>query len=191
MESSRDRLVNAALGVLVAEGAGRVTARRVAADAGLSPMAMYRHFASMDDLLDVLADVAFERLAEQWRAVGTGTDVDTTLRRQLDLFVDLAVRQPHLYDFLFLLPRRRGRRYPRDFRDRDSPTFTLVYDAVSSGPIASGVTDDDVWEVVFSAVAQVQGLIQLLRGGRIELPDPEFRALCHRAVLRIVHVLYA
>ena len=44
--------------------------------------------------------------------------------------------------------------------------------------------EDDVWEITFETGAMLQGLVMLYVGGRVEMSEEEFRALCHRAFRR-------
>ncbi|MFE0465137.1 GntR family transcriptional regulator [Kitasatospora sp. NPDC058965] len=53
---SRDRIVQAAVTVADAEGLGPVSMRRVATELGVAPMALYRHVASKEELVDLMAD---------------------------------------------------------------------------------------------------------------------------------------
>jgi AcrR family transcriptional regulator len=58
-----DRIALAAGRLLDREGTRAVTMRRVATAVGITPMALYRHFADRDGLLNALADAGFEKLA--------------------------------------------------------------------------------------------------------------------------------
>ncbi len=53
---SRDKIVEAALGLIDEEGLGALSTRRLAARLGVSGPSLYNHFATMDDLLDEVAD---------------------------------------------------------------------------------------------------------------------------------------
>ncbi|PYC68199.1 GntR family transcriptional regulator [Streptomyces tateyamensis] len=53
---SRDRIVQAAVTVADAEGLGPVSMRRVATELGVAPMALYRHVAGKEELVDLMAD---------------------------------------------------------------------------------------------------------------------------------------
>ncbi len=59
---TRERIVAAALEVIDAEGADRLTIRRVAAALGCAPMALYNHVADKDALLDAVAQHIFRGL---------------------------------------------------------------------------------------------------------------------------------
>ncbi|MFF7631998.1 TetR/AcrR family transcriptional regulator C-terminal domain-containing protein [Kitasatospora sp. NPDC008050] len=58
---TRERIVQAALAVADAEGLAPVTMRRVAAELGVAPMALYRHVASKEELSDLMADTVIGR----------------------------------------------------------------------------------------------------------------------------------
>jgi AcrR family transcriptional regulator len=72
-ELSRDRVVRAAVAVADAEGLGALSMRRIAADLGVATMSLYRHVASKDDLMLLMADAVFgeqpfpERPPAGWR----------------------------------------------------------------------------------------------------------------------------
>jgi len=69
---SLERIVAAAVGVAATDGLQAVSMSRVAADLGVSTMSLYRYVAAKDELLALMADLAYEpppRLApgEGWR----------------------------------------------------------------------------------------------------------------------------
>ncbi|WP_030661257.1 TetR/AcrR family transcriptional regulator [Streptomyces rimosus] len=53
---SRDRIIEAALGIVTREGSAALTMRRVAEALGSSPMSIYRHVRDKDELLVLLLD---------------------------------------------------------------------------------------------------------------------------------------
>jgi TetR/AcrR family transcriptional regulator, tetracycline repressor protein len=80
-EAERPRLSKAAVverGLALAdtEGLDAVTIRRLAADLGVTPMALYWHFRSKDELLDGLAD-------RVWREIDVDVDPDADWAAQL------------------------------------------------------------------------------------------------------------
>jgi AcrR family transcriptional regulator len=70
---SVERIVEAAVALADAEGLGAVSMNRVASALGASPMALYRHVASKDDLVALMVDAAYGPVppradGEDWRA---------------------------------------------------------------------------------------------------------------------------
>jgi AcrR family transcriptional regulator len=68
---SLDAIVQTGLIVVDAEGLSALTMARVADELGVTPMAMYRHVPSKEELLDLMIDGAFEEVprcgAHDWR----------------------------------------------------------------------------------------------------------------------------
>jgi AcrR family transcriptional regulator len=55
----QERILDAAEAIATTEGVGKVTMRRIGAELGADPTAIYRHFRSKDELLIALADRLF------------------------------------------------------------------------------------------------------------------------------------
>ncbi|HEV7935394.1 MAG TPA: TetR/AcrR family transcriptional regulator [Actinomadura sp.] len=185
------RIASAARAILVSEGAGAVSMRRVAAAVGITPMAIYTHYPSRDALLRAVADAAFAELAGKWAKGPVSGDWEAGVFGLLEDFLDFALGDPHLYTFLFTEMWEQGRRFPEDFRDGGSPTFGQVVEAVERGMLQGLLKRDDALEVALSLTGHTQRLVQLYLGGRIDLPERDFRALCARATGRILNGLKA
>lgn len=69
-ERRKVQIVEAALGILAKEGARKLTAQHLAAALRLSPGALFRHFPTMDAILDAVLDRAEERLFASFPKAG-------------------------------------------------------------------------------------------------------------------------
>jgi AcrR family transcriptional regulator len=185
MAGTKERIATAARAILVEEGAEAVNMRRVAKDAGVSTMATYRHYPNREALLHAVADACSDELARDWGRRAGIKDPAARLDALLSDFLDFALGQPHLYTFLMADRRERARRFPEDFREGASPSFTPVVAAVEYGMRQGLLREDDPLEVTLAFTAQAQGLVQLYLAGRIGLPEREFRALCARSMGRV------
>jgi hypothetical protein len=105
----------------------------------------------------------------------------------LDIFLDFAFEKPRMFELMFLERRKGARQFPGDFRADKSPTARFSVVALEAGMKQGIFRRDDVWEIVFEAGAMLQGLVMLYVGGRVELPQEEFRALCHRSFRRYLN----
>lgn len=83
-------IVAAALRLGDREGAQAMSMRRIAADLGCDPMALYRHFANREALLDAVADVALADVADP----GVGTPWADRLRAIAVAVRSSALRHP-------------------------------------------------------------------------------------------------
>src|ERR1700754_619368 len=122
--TTADRIVSATREIVVEQGSATVSMRRVAAAVGVTPMAIYRHFANREALLDVVAERLFAELAARWRDRTWSDDLEADVTALLDDHVDFALRQPRLYAFLFTEVRTNARRYPDGFTGGGAPALS-------------------------------------------------------------------
>ena len=161
--------------------------RRVAKSVGVTPMALYRHFADRAALLNVLADAGFQDLAARVMAAAKRRDPEKRLLKILDVFLNFALERPRLFELMFLARRAGARTYPRDFKARESPTANLTSEAIEEGIKSGSFRKEDPWEVTFEMGALLQGLVMLYLGGRMGMDEGEFRAFCRRSFRRYLH----
>lgn len=181
-----EKITAAAGKLLDRDGTEAVTMRRVAKAVGITPMALYRHFADRDGMLNALADAGFRDLASRVEGAPLPADIEKQLRAILDVFLDFALEKPRLFELMFLLRREGARQFPGDFRAGRSPTAKFAAAALEAGMKKGVFRQDDVWEIVFETGALLQGMVMLYLGGRVGTSEEEFRALCHRAFRRYI-----
>jgi AcrR family transcriptional regulator len=182
--STAEKIVAAARKLLAREGASAVTMRRVAKSVGITPMALYRHFADREGLLNALADAGFEELAARAGGTAMPEDAEQQLMKILDMLLDFALEKPRLFELMFLERRAGARQFPQDFREGRSPTAKFVAAALETGMKEGSFRRDDVWEITFETRALLQGLVMLYLGGRMRASVEGFRSMCHRAFRR-------
>ncbi len=171
------------------EGAEAVTMRRVAKAVGITPMAIYRHYADRPALLNALAEEGFEELAARLARKNVSGGVAERLTMLVEIYLEHALESPRLFELMFLKPRKGARRYPRDFKAYRSPTANLMLDVVQEGMAGGYFCDDDPWEIVFEMGALSHGLLMLYLGQRVEMSRSEFCALYRRSFRRYLHGL--
>jgi AcrR family transcriptional regulator len=181
------KIAAAARRLLDKEGAEAVTMRRVAKAVGITPMAVYRHYRDRAGLLNALADEGFDELAAQLASKRFSGDVEKRLKKMAEIFLDHALRNPRLFELMFLKPREGARRYPQDFKAGLSPTANPMVEVVREGMNSGYFRTDDAWEIVFEMGALSHGLIMLYLGGRMSIPPARFRAFYRRSFERYIH----
>jgi AcrR family transcriptional regulator len=177
---SRECIFEAAKAVLEEEGAAGLTVRKVAVRAGLSPMAMYRHFAGKDALLNALMDdgfAAWEAIVESVRA----DDPIEWLEKLSEAFLDFALAQPHRFDAAFFLPAPKARRYPDDFLAGRSPAVALIMARIEQAKANGQLADKPALEIALALSAMAQGLVSMQRANRFT-SEKEFKALFRSAL---------
>jgi AcrR family transcriptional regulator len=94
-------LVEVAARLLDEEGEAAVTARRVTAEAGLSTMAVYTHFGSMDDLLAAVRREGFRRFGIELARPSVTADPVADLMAEGWAYRHFALQDRHLYQVMF------------------------------------------------------------------------------------------
>ncbi len=185
------RIAETALEILEKEGPAAVSMRRVAAVVGITPMAIYRHFSSREDLLQVVTDREFAKLLGFIETRRQQTHLNARAPERLielmEGYIDYALAHPRIFDYVFSEPRPNARRFPEDFRARRSPTLNPVADCLADAIRAREFRKDDVWELALQVWAHAHGYLVLFRAGRFSLSEKDFRALCRRSLERMIN----
>ena len=185
----RDRIASAALDILEREGPQAVSMRRVAERVGVTPMAIYHHYANREALLQALVYREMDRLRTLAANIPPGAR-PADLAHAADAFLDYAFAHPHMFDYIYTAPRPRPVRYPDDFKAGKSGLTPLAED-VAASMAAGEFEQDDSWEVALQIWAHGHGLVSLYRAGWFTLDEADFRALYHRSLARLVRGLRA
>jgi len=85
---TRDRVLEAAMTLADQAGIESVTMRRLGEELGVGPMALYRHVANKDDLVDAMVDVVFGEIG----LPSSGADWRTAMRDRAIAVRDALVR---------------------------------------------------------------------------------------------------
>ncbi|MEU8228487.1 TetR/AcrR family transcriptional regulator [Actinoplanes sp. NPDC048967] len=160
---ARRRLITATARTLAeTEGWEAVTTRRLSTEIEYSQPVLYKHFGSMEDIVEAVAVEGFEELAETLRAArGDSRAPGDELGRVAAAYSGFATKNPALFDAMFIRSTR------LHFAAEDTPVplkeaFAELRAAVAT--IAGGRDVDTLTEVVWSAL---HGLVVLGRNGRL------------------------
>lgn len=184
--NTEQRIARCALRVLEKEGPEAVSMRRIAGNVGITPMAIYHHFPSREELLRSVVEKEFEQLLEFIRKAPPRGSFEEDIVHIMDSYLDYGFARPHIFDYMFSKVRLEARRFPDDFRARRSPTLNVIADAVARWMDEGRLKRDDVWEIAFELWAHAHGYLMLYRAGRFNLSQKEFKKLVQRSIKRLL-----
>ncbi len=179
---TRDRIIDAARQTLETEGLDGLTIRKVATRCGLSPMAIYRHFADKDALINALTADGFIAWEARVRAL-TPADPMDWLRALTDAFLDFALTEPHRFDAAFFLPASQARQYPDDFAAGRSPAVALIMTRIDEARAAGRFDATSSLDITLLLTSTAQGLVSMHRARRFS-SDTQFADLFRATVAR-------
>jgi AcrR family transcriptional regulator len=182
--NTRDRILAAARKAFDRHGLEGLSLRDVAAKVGITPMAIYRHFASKEALVDALVLESLDEWSARVAALPAAEGL-AKIEQMGDAFLDFALREPRRFEAAFLLPSRTARRYPDDFAAGRSPAGNVQLRVLEEGIRQGKVAGASPVEIMLINSALSQGLVTLYRAGRIAGGEEEFRGLYRRAMRRV------
>jgi AcrR family transcriptional regulator len=185
---TRDRLLAVALELMEgSQGVDGVTMRGVAAAAGVSTMATYKHFQNRDALLRAATAAEYPRIAGYFARANVRTEVPG-LRGMLG-YLNYALDHPQIFRYMFSSHRADAFVFPHDLKGSKSPTFNVLLAAVAELMERQILRSDDVAETALSIWAHAHGLITLYLCGRITASRAAFQGLYMRSLDRLLHGL--
>lgn len=178
--TTRDRIFLAARTAFEQGGLEGLSMRAVARDAGLSTMAIYRHFPTKDALVDALMLDGFDA----WEARVAALDAPDPLvwlERMLAAFLAFAIEDPHRFDAAFFLRASGARRFPDDFEGGSSRVISRITARIDQARAEGRMGDAPSLDIALTLSALAQGLVSMDRAGRFSSPD-QFRDIYHMAI---------
>jgi AcrR family transcriptional regulator len=100
------RLIQAGIGLLAANGPSAIKARTVAAEAGMSTMVVYNYFGGVPELVSAIVDHGFGRMESAFGELAPTDDAVADLFSMALVTLQFARSNPHLYDAMFGLSTR-------------------------------------------------------------------------------------
>src|SRR6266508_6790574 len=97
----RDDILSAALRLVEQRGPAGITMREVAAELGYSATAIYRHFASKEELLLALKLQAGDLLAEEMEVARQEPTLEAQLHAMAHRYLEFGLENPAYYRLIF------------------------------------------------------------------------------------------
>ena len=181
----RSRILDEARELFVAQGAAAVTMRGVAARVGVTPMALYRYFASREELLAALVGQGH---ATFLRYLSRALHERTPLARLAaagEQYLRFALEHPQSYAVMFM--ERDVPAGPAAEAGEEVATFRFLVDRIRDCAAAGELRVDDAEEAALVVWAHVHGLVSLHLAGKLQLDERDFADLYRRSVEALLH----
>jgi AcrR family transcriptional regulator len=163
-------LLDAAAHLLTTEGPGALSVRRVAADAGVSPMGVYSRFGAKQGLVEALFLDGFDRLEAALAAVPVTGDPIADLNAGCRCYRQFALDSPAAYAVMF--SRAIPEFVPSDHCKLNAAVaFNVLVEGVGRGMGAGALRPADPLEVAEGIWATIHGLVSLELAGMGNVAD--------------------
>jgi len=167
----RRRLVESAALLLHEEGPDALTARRIAAAANTSTMAVYTHFGGMPALVKQIVAEGFTRLDQHQAEVGHTDDPIADLLALAMAYRDNALQNPHLYAVMFGATSLKGFQLTEDDMEIGLNSFATLTEYVARAVESGQLRRDDPARVAAQVWTAMHGYVMLELAGLHLPPD--------------------
>lgn len=147
----RERILDAAREIFIAEGYDGVSMRKVAEKIEYSPTAIYGYFTDKEDLFLQLCHSDFHRLAESFLRIGQIPDPVERLRKIGQAYMDFGLKNPNHYRMMFMTAHPRiseehNKEMGKGNPEEDAYEFLrqTVAEALAAGAFREDLTDADL-----------------------------------------------
>ncbi len=170
MSDLRSDILDQARHLLVTDGYGDLSMRKIAGAVGCSATSIYLHFENKDALVHALIDDGFELLNSSLHAAAEAhTDAARRLEALAHAYVTFGTGNPEYYEVMFQLHPERMARYPAEAYRRARRNLELLEEAIVDGA-ASGTLGAPAPAVAAHVLwASMHGVVSLLLAERLDV----------------------
>src|SRR5215831_10614916 len=140
--SAKHRIEQAALPLFVQKGVAATSIRDIAAAAGVSEGALYRHFAGKDELVAALFSERYAALARQLEALAGTGGFAARLTAVIGGLCALADREPDAFNFMLVVQHEQLPRYDNAAGSPVDALRRIIEAGIAAGDVA--VTDAEL-----------------------------------------------
>jgi AcrR family transcriptional regulator len=164
----RRALLVAAVKLVEAKGPNGITLRAVAAKAGVTQTAPYRHFSNKQAMIDAVVEEGFSELEARLAAVADqAIEPLARLRQQAIAYAKFAVRRPGHYQLMFLSEQ------PAETVDENAPSafqnlVDTMVDSIAEAQSARLIKNEPPLEIALSMWCLVHGLSTFVASKRLK-----------------------
>ena len=185
--SRRGEILAAAKHLFAVEGVAHVTMRRIGAAVGVSPTALYMHFADKDAMLTAIAQDTFSELLDRLEhSQVPGLAPCAQFRIGLRAYIEFGLERPDEYRLTFMnrsLERQQAK--VTDTLEMADRSFAILQDRVTelthaglfNAPGSATQTAEAIWAMLHGVTALLLDQADHLRTPRSELIDAALELL--------------
>jgi AcrR family transcriptional regulator len=185
---SKQQILDCAMAELDRSGAENFSLRAVGTAAGLTPMAVYRHYRDREALLAAVGEAAFAEWQRRIERIGATRPPLDWLRAAGRAYIVFALDAPAKFEACFVIRTSVERLYPEHFVDGRSPVVAMMVARIRAAQAEGVLAAGDPLETAMFYWAELHGLAMLHRSGRFTLKRRPLLALVDRMIDRMLRV---
>ncbi len=172
--SLREEILEVSRELLIKEGFGKMSMRRIAERADVSATSIYLYFKNKDDLLLALIEESIENLKAALMEV---VDVSKGLLMQLEdmarAYISYALNHPQEYEIIYMVRPEEMPRYPKEKFMNIRSAYELLAGIISEGHAREQIDVEDALINAYTLWAQLHGVVSVILNKRLDTRIPQ------------------
>jgi AcrR family transcriptional regulator len=165
----KQRILDAARQVLLAEGYRNFSLRKIARGIDVSATSIYLHFENKDDLVHNLMEEAIERLNNQLeQSISGETDPIQKLENLAHTYAEFALKYPREYQVIYLISSDEMSRYPKEKFRKARKGYEIVTDVLQEGVASGLIAEEKPRMAAYTFWAQLHGVMSVVLSQRLD-----------------------
>lgn len=172
--SLRDEILTVSKDLLIEDGFGKLSMRKIAKRANVTATSIYLHFENKDDLLLTLVQESIESLKKVLlNVIDDSLDAFTQLNELAKAYIQYAIDHPKKYEIIYMVRPEEMPKYPKEkFREVRS-VYELLADIIHRGKLAGKLDVDNHLTSAYSVWAQLHGVVSVILNKRLDTRIPQ------------------
>lgn len=175
--SLREDILEVSRSLLVKDGFGKMSMRKIAKRAGVSATSIYLHFQNKDELLLALIESSIAKLAAALEENLEGSDDSITkLEKMARAFVDFALNNPQEYEIIYMVRPEEMPKFPKEKFQQIRKIYEMLAEIIGEGKKSGALQVDDPLMSAYMLWAQLHGVASVIISKRLDtrIPNDEF-----------------
>ncbi len=175
--SLREDILEVSRILLVKDGFGKMSMRKIAKRAGVSATSIYLHFQNKDELLLALIESSIAKLAAALEEdLSDSDDSITKLEKMARSFVDFALENPQEYEIIYMVRPEEMPKFPKEKFQQIRKIYKMLANIIGEGKRTDVLKVDDPLMSAYMVWAQLHGVASVIISKRLDtrIPTEEF-----------------
>jgi len=170
----REEILNVSKDLLIEDGFGKLSMRKIARRANVTATSIYLHFDNKDELLLALVQESIESLKSVLLGViDDSLDALAQLRELAKAYIQYAIDHPKKYEIIYMVRPEEMPKYPKEkFREIRS-VYELLADIIKRGKLTGNLEVENHLTSAYSIWAQLHGVVSVILNKRLDTRIPQ------------------
>ncbi|MEC8429055.1 MAG: TetR/AcrR family transcriptional regulator [Pseudomonadota bacterium] len=184
---TKEKILQVACIKYLESGDKGLSMRAIAKDVGITPMAIYKHFANKEDLQNELLLEAFRVFYSYLYPALKGADAKQRFHIMTDGYFEFAAKQSAYFELIFLSTNPMNNLKLKDvIREESTPSFRFLMDRVRDCMESRYFAQGNVYEVSVALLAQSTGLSALYLSNSFGWDEDSAREMQRRIISQVL-----